>query len=294
MPSIGPASTPSVIKGLIALTLTIAVIASLIQTVFSQFELFPGPYIILSLNSWGVNQGFLWQFFTYFFIYSFSITLSSLLSLLVDMYLLWVIGTDLVELRGKGAFLRFYLFTGAAAGAAAMLVTGSQTLLAGPGAPLLALLIAWAMAFPENEILLFFLLPIKAKWLVAGIAGAVLLLSLAEPNVPYFVLYLSACLAGYVYAAMNWRWQSPFPFTEKLDRFLASVGEKIRKKFSGSKAASQKNSKVIDIQTGQPLSKDEAFIEAMLAKISKYGENSLSWNEKRRMQQISEKMSRKK
>jgi len=46
---------------------------------------------------------------------------------------------------------------------------------------------------------------------------------------------------------------------------------------------------VIDMNTGKPLDDDDAFVDAMLAKISKQGENSLSWSERRRLNLISER-----
>jgi membrane associated rhomboid family serine protease len=291
-PGIGPVSTPAVIKMLIVLTAAISLTASLIQSFFNQFNLFPGPQILLALNSWGVSQGYIWQFITYLFALPSPISFSSLLYLLINLYVLWVIGTDLVEAKGKTAFLRFYFFIGAAAGAITLpflQFAGLYASLAGPAAPLLAMLIAWMMRFPENELLLFFLVPIKVKWIVAGIISALLLVTLSEWNIPWFFFYLSAVLLGYLYAAGCWGWQTPFPWTAKLDRALGSMGEKIHRSLKKIRKAAPSSSKIVDIQTGKPVDEEEQFVEKMLAKISQYGESSLSWQEKKRLQQISEK-----
>ena len=294
MGSLGPISTPPVIKILIALTAGISLSVALIQAVFTQFDIFPGPQLFLALNWWGIGRGYIWQFITYLFTQPGEISFSSLIYLLINMYLLWVIGTDLVELKGKATFLRFYFFTGIAAGALALLFMTARPYasLAGPGGPLLAMLTVWMMRFPENEILLLFLLPVKTKWIVAGVIAALLLVTLSEWNIPWFILYLSSVLLGYGYAAISWGWQTPFPWTAKLDRELALLGSKMRKllrRRSKVNSDEKQKSKIIDLQTGKPVSDDELFVENMLAKISKYGENSLSWHEKKRLQQISEK-----
>ncbi len=50
-----------------------------------------------------------------------------------------------------------------------------------------------------------------------------------------------------------------------------------------------KGATIYDIHSGMPVSEDEKFMDAMLARISLHGEDSLSAEEKLRMEQISRK-----
>jgi hypothetical protein len=291
--SFGPLSTPSAIKGLIAWSFFVPILLSVAQTIFNQFAIFPGPEQLFSLSWWGLSQGFVWQFFSYLFVIdtpASGLSLAVLVSLIFKMYLLWVIGTDLVSLKGTGPFLRFYFTTGMLSGLAGLLlmsVTGSYTALAGPSAPLLGMLIAWGIALPENELLLFFLIPMKTKWAVAGGVGALLLLTFSEWKIAWLLFYIAAVLIGYLHVALIWEGSLPFERTSRLNRRMASMRSRLQRLWP-KKSTGQ--SKIIDLRTGEPLNSDQAFIEEMLAKISKHGEQALTWQEKKRMQQISDRM----
>lgn len=302
----GPSTTPSTIKQLTLATCIIAILSAAIQTLFDQFGLTPGPQDLLSLSWRCVAKGYVWQPLTYLFIQESmpnGLTFFYLLSLFFSLYMLWILGTSIIEMVGKGPFLQLYFGSGIMAGLIAlalMPLTGDYTRLAGNAPSLLALLIVWSMAFSEAEVMLFFLIPIKAKWLVAGVIGAILLVTLSHLDFSSLFLYLSSILIGYGYATIAWGWHSPFPQTEPLDCWLASFGMRLRQKapkwkhtHSSKTSTSNEKEKIIDMHTGKSLSDDDAFVDAMLAKISKHGESCLSWHERRRLQQISERKMRK-
>lgn len=306
IPQFGPFRTPSTIKQLIIWTCIIALASAGIQSIFDQFNIFPGPQNLLSLSWWGLRNFFLWQPITYLFVQSsssYGITFFFLISLFFNMYLLWILGTAIYELVGKWAFLRFYFFCGIAAGLVSLMimpVTGQYSILAGATPALLAVMTAWSMAFPESEIMLFFLIPVKAKLIVAGLLGAIILVSLSHWDLPSLALYVCAILIGYAYAVIAWGWQSPFAITQRLDSTLSTIALRLRryttlphwlqrKKTLNNKPSAPAKSKVVDITTGKKLSDDDIFVDEMLAKISKNGERALSWSERHRMKQISER-----
>lgn len=298
LPSVGPGVTSPIIKRLLIWTTVIALLSEAIQTLFNQFGLPYGPQDLLALSWWGISNGYVWQPITYLFTQSpihNGITFSSLVSLFFNMYLLWVLGAHLVEVRGKGPFLRLYFISGALAGLISVLlmpVTGQYAVLAGATPSILALLTVWSMAFSETEILLFFLIPIKAKWMIASILGVVILMALSQWDISHFILDISAIFIGYLYAAIGWGWPSPFEFTHSMDSACASLGLRISRylpKWAKPKSTRTGNPKIIDINTQTPLNNDEAFVDAMLAKISQKGEHALSWSERRRLNQIAER-----
>lgn len=294
----GPDKTPTPIKHLLFWIGFISLLSAAVQTIFNQFGLFPGPENLLSLSWWGIKQGYLWQPFTYLFVQKAAagITFSFLLEIFFLLYILWTIGSTLAEIVGAKSFLRFYFTCGILAGIAALLLmrlTGQYAQLAAPAAAILPVIIAWAMAFPEGEILLFFLIPMQTRWAVAGLVGAIVLVSLAQWDLPTFSLYLCATLLAYAYTAMAWKWTSPFSFTWPMDVALANAGSRVDAAFSKlwpfGKHAKDNASKIVDIRTGRPVElDDDAFMDAMLAKISRQGQSSLSGAERRRMEKISD------
>jgi membrane associated rhomboid family serine protease len=296
-----PAKTPPVIKNLIMWTAIIAIATAIIQGGFDQLGVFPGPEALLSLSWMGLQQGYMWQPLTYLFMLDRQdgLTFSSTLSLGFNMYLIWFIAGSLYETVGKWPLLRLYFISGALAGLVAIAVAhaaGQHVFLGGIGASMAALLMVWCMAFSTAEIFLFFLLPIKAKFLFSMILGAFFLTSLMAGDVASMLLYPVGALIGYIYAAMGWGWHTPFAFTEPLDQQLATWGLALRRRLKViSKAApkdAQGKEKIIKLQP-EPEIGDDAFVDLMLAKISKFGERSLSKAEHRRMQEISDRKARK-
>ncbi|HEV8052927.1 MAG TPA: rhomboid family intramembrane serine protease [Parachlamydiaceae bacterium] len=293
----GPDKTQSTIKQLIIATCIIATLSAGIQSIFDQFGLFPGPQDFLSLSWWGVNSGYVWQPLSFLFIQEAPGGLSFFffVTLLFNMYLLWVIGSTVLQMIGRGPFLRLYFLGGMAAGVIALLsmkITGQYETLAGMTSALLILFTVWSMAFPETEILLLFLFPVKVKWIVVSIIAALCLISLSHWDLSTFVLYLSSVLIGYCYAVMVHGWYSPFPHTLRVDMMLSKIAAQFRKNipvfFKGkTKDVKPSETKIIDINSERSIKDDDAFIDAMLEKISRKGENSLSWSEKKRMQDIS-------
>ena len=295
-------STPSIIKQLIIAICAISLISATSQLIFDRLGWTPGPQQLLSLSWWGIAQGFIWQPITYMFINEFqaSLSLSYLISLMFNMYILWVVGTSVLEIVGRKAFINLYLFSGVISAQVALLfilVTDQSVYLAGTTTPLLTLLVIWGLTFPDADILLFFILPVKTKWLILGALGFLLLSTLSEWNLPGVALYLSSIFIGYGYGTCFLGLHSPFECTQKFDSWLAAKSFMIQRhlprwfSFSGS-VTPNKGSKIIDLGTKQQHLDDEQFVDDMLTKIAKDGEESLTWNEKRRLQKISERKGR--
>jgi len=300
----GPGITPPTIKRLILWTCVISISSAFIQSFFDQFQIFPGPQYILSLSWWGLKQWFIWEPLSFLFVQYTppgGISFSFVVALFFNMYLLWIIGSSILEMIGKRSFLLLYFISGITAGLITLLtmpMTGNYQEIAGSTPAILALLTVWCMAFPEAHIFLFFLIPIKAKWLVAGLIGAILLISFSNQEYAYLILYISAILVGYGYAALAWGWHSPFEFTQKFDSWLAQQGLYWRRHMPSlrrsTKTKEKREEKIIDLRTGLPPENEDAFVDAMLTKISKYGESSLSRSERQRLKEISERKMQKK
>jgi membrane associated rhomboid family serine protease len=142
-----------------------------------------------------LGRGYLWQILTYMFLHG------NILHILINMLFLWMLGSEIERYWGSREFLRYYLVTGAGAGLVNVLAQPSSRIpTIGASGAIFGLIIAFAMAFPERELLLYFFFRIKAKYF-AVLAGAIELVALFMiPNAPIArFAHLGGLVVGFVY-----------------------------------------------------------------------------------------------
>lgn len=298
----GLTQAPIAIRNLIIATCAVAIICALLNPLFLTFFRSNGPQYLLSLSQEGLSSWYIWQPLSYFFVLpegASGLSISFFFDLLLAMYILWTLGSSLALKVGTQSFLRFYFICGAAIGLITLLELSSlglYSVLSGPIAIILALLTAWTMFHPESDLMLFFLVVVKSKWLLVGSLALFLLIDLSNLNAAAFLFHLNGFLIGYLYATLVWGVTTPFAWTHPVDHLLASLGNKARRlafRTQDSSLKAENQTKVFDIHTGKAVVSDDRFMDEMLEKISRQGEHSLSWSERRRMRKISEKKSRK-
>lgn len=281
----------SILKGLVVIHVAMSLFCALFDTWFARWHL-PPPQALFSLSLWGISKGFFWQFLTYFFVSppTGGLSLGFMLYLLFNMYFLWVVGSSILERQGVKHFLILYLGGGLVSGiitAFTLVYTGSLAPIAGIYPALYAILTAWMMMLPEVQVLIFFMIPVKIKWMIVGILGVNLLIDLSQGNLAHFVLYLSSISFGYLYALIVWKIHGPFPFLHPFEKGVIRFGRKAEMMFATSSTYSPKHGgKIYDFRTGKALLSDEEFLDACLSKIATEGKNSLSWIEKWKMRRI--------
>lgn len=286
----GPDSTPTIIKYLMILIGSVSVVAALTAPLFLEIFKIPSIDHWFSLSWYGLNNYQIWRLFTYFLIEpsgSTGITLFFLIALAFDLYIIWVIGSDLIEQVGQSPFLTLFITSGVVAGIAgllAMKLIGYQTILIGPAPVLLALFTVWTMFHPDREIWILLLFQLKTKWLLAFILGAIFLINLSQLDWVNLIFYFTAVGVAYCYATMAWSVNGPYSWMVALDSFMMRVGRKLQR--------GRTNGKIFDFQTGQPLKSDEQFMDEMLEKIARRGPHALTRSERARMDAISEKKRR--
>jgi hypothetical protein len=118
----------------------------------------------IDLDMHAVARGEVWRLVTFLFIPP-DFAQSSVLWMLVGLYFTWWVGSSLEEHWGSFR-LGVYYFVGALATIAAAAAFGADSM------PWLnaSLFLAFATLFPDATILVFFVLPVKVKWL--GILAA--------------------------------------------------------------------------------------------------------------------------
>jgi len=108
-----------------------------------------------------IHHLFLWQLVTYLFLHG------GFFHILLNMLALWMFGTELEWLWGTQRFLRFYFVTGVGAALCSTIVTPNSTIpIIGASGAIYGLLAAYGLLFPERILLLYLVIPIKAKYFV--------------------------------------------------------------------------------------------------------------------------------
>jgi len=138
------------------------------------FRLPIGLYeVTMGCTPLAVLRGFVWQFFTYMWVHI------DFMHLFFNMLMLFFFGSVIEQRFGTWRFLRFYIICGIGAAVVFELITVAQMLLAdsppefsimyGASGATYAVLFAFAYFYPNQQVLLWFVLPIKVRYLIAGI-----------------------------------------------------------------------------------------------------------------------------
>jgi membrane associated rhomboid family serine protease len=149
---------------------------------------------LFSFDRSAVMAGQVWRLFTYQFIQS------GALSLFFELLILYIMGSVLEEMWGTWDFLGFYVASlGGSVGVGWMFdfpLLGSFFLL-------YSLLFVYAYLFPEQTFLIFFVLPVKVKW-IAWFSGALLAFGILRRD-PASVAALGGVIASAGYFIFSQR-----------------------------------------------------------------------------------------
>ena len=149
----GPSgAVPPVVARLIALNVAVYVLQSLTgDWAVREFALFPAL----------VQQGEIWRLFTYQFLHG------GLLHLALNMFALWMVGSELAQRWGTNFFLRYYFLCAVGGGILVTLARlGAYSPTVGASGATYGILMAYAMWFPNRQVYLYFVLPIRVRYLM--------------------------------------------------------------------------------------------------------------------------------
>jgi rhomboid family protein len=138
---------------------------------------------------------FLWQLGTYLFLHG------GFFHILFNMLGLWMFGSELEWLWGTKRFVRFYFITGVGAALCSTLVAPNSTIpIIGASGAIYGILAAYGILFPDRILLLYFVLPIKAKYFVLILGALAFWSSLqATGGGVAHVAHLGGMLFGWLY-----------------------------------------------------------------------------------------------
>jgi rhomboid family protein len=140
-----------------------------------------------------------WTVGTYMFVHA------GVWHLLANMYGLYLFGPRLEQTWGSKKFTWFYLFCGLG-GVVFQMLFFQHGALVGASAAVFGIMTAYAMQWPDEEIYLMFVMPMRVRTLVIGLFVFNLTLGIigtgdAGTNVAYFA-HVGGVLAAYVYVRM--------------------------------------------------------------------------------------------
>ncbi len=171
--------------------LIVNVVAFVLQSLFLNRFL---DYVAL-VPAYALGKGMVWQFVTYMFLHG------GFFHLFFNMFLLWMFGSEIERYWGSSEFLKYYFVTGVGGGVLSCVFSPSSFVpIVGASGAIFGLLLAYGMAFPDRQIYMYFLVPIRAKYLVL-ILGAIELLAVASPGgdgIARFA-HLGGLLFGFLY-----------------------------------------------------------------------------------------------
>jgi len=176
-------SLPAPVALLIGITLVASILGARLAGFAAAGALVPG--LVLLGQAWRLVS---WAFFE----------MDPLGLIFAALALFWF-GSDLVRIWGPGRFLATYLgLAAAAAGVTCLAALAWPPLRAQPfvGAwPVVsALIVAWAIAFPTRNILLYFVVPLHGRNLIYATLGGTLLFALLGGGLFQFIPHFAAQL----------------------------------------------------------------------------------------------------
>jgi len=177
---------------------TANVVIYIIQVLFVDASVMGRTLLDLcNLMPYDVLRGAIWQLVTYMFLHG------GVSHILFNMLALWMFGGSVEETWGTRRFLQYYFICGIGAGVCvviANLLFGNihQPTIGASGA-IYGVLLAFAMLFPEAEILIMFLFPVKAKYAVMIFGAVALFLSFQGGGTVSNFAHLGGLLVGYAY-----------------------------------------------------------------------------------------------
>ncbi len=211
---------------------------------------------------------FIWQPVTYMFLHG------GTWHILINMFILWMFGSELERTWGTREFLKFYFVAGIGAGLVNVVfsIFSPETWhipIIGASGAIYGILVAYAMLFPNRLVYVYFLIPVKVKYLVIFLVVIEFLSTYRADGVAHFA-HLGGALFGFLYLRYNLRWRlRKWSLSELVQRLRED--RMARKREEGDKLMEE--------------------VDAILDKINKVGYENLTRREKKILDKASDKLS---
>lgn len=235
-----------------------------------------------------------WRLVTYMFLHGGGF------HILFNMLWLWWMGRPVEDTLGPRNFTVLYLGSGIGGGLIHILLAGvfASAPTIGASGAVFGMMVVFAMLFPYQQIMLLFLPPIQARYLVAGLIVLDILFLNAGDNIAR-VVHLGGALWGYLlmkgyHRGYNYDAWVGSIVNRYAGLFSSSSGSGASGSGSGGRAAGRARNPNMRIVTDAEIieeidESEQSEMDRILDKISKDGYSSLSAEEKRILFELSKK-----
>lgn len=244
---------------------------------FISEELLEGFNAVFGLSHAGLaGKLFIWQIFSYMFLHG------DILHILFNGFLLWMFGCELERLWGSKSFIRYFILSGIGSGLCIALLNymiyvkyGDPFVpTIGASGAIYALLLAYGMTWPERQILIWGIIPMKMKYFVLifgtiGFFGTLNSINGQMGRISH-VAHFGGLLSGFILLKTGMSFKNGEPFRSNTPKKINFISEYFKKKRVENKRVE------IDKRI-----KAKAIIDKMLEKIAASGLESLTPEERR-------------
>lgn len=247
----------------------------LLQQIFSRPDIGYAIVDIFGVSWPGVLTEYrVWQLGTYMFFHG------GFLHILFNLLALWMFGGELEQLWGSRSFLIYYLASGIGAGVAIVAInylSGNPSPTIGASGVVYALLLAYGMTWPNRQVLLFFVIPVRIKYLVIGMGlieflGTVSSLSGTGDGSISHIGHLGGLATGILLMLLKFRGTVNHAQPKRLTG--DNVFKRLLKKLRMRRKQREINDRI----------RAKRIIDELLEKIARQGMQSLSSEEKKNLE----------
>ncbi len=199
---------PPIIKKIIIINIVVFLIQMLFENI--SFGDYPGWYVVnryfalnplFGLDPAGQEFNFqIWQIFSYQFMHG------GFSHIFWNMFMLWMFGNEIENIMGSKKFLFFYLLSGVGAAAFQLLLapmlSSHLAFTIGASGAVYGVMIAFALFFPDRQIYVYFLFPVKAKYLIAFLV-IIEFMAIGNMDVVAHLAHIGGALTGFVFIMLD-------------------------------------------------------------------------------------------
>lgn len=137
----------------------------------------------------------IYQLVTYMFLHA------SVVHIIFNMFALVIFGTEIEKRIGGIKFLQIYLISGLFAGLTHMLFLENPVV--GASGSIWSLMVIYALLYPERIFNLYFIFPIKIKYIISALFILEVILLFMEGDGTSHAAHIGGALTGFVYYQLN-------------------------------------------------------------------------------------------